>query len=282
MPRDAVSPVGCHVLQSDKPNGVAHAQAVGAEAIQIFVGNPRGWAVPKAAPSADAMLAERCREAGLRLFVHAPYLINLASPTPRTREQSIALLRYCMERSGRLGAQGVVMHAGSAVATGRRDHALRLLRELVLPLLDTLSDDSPDLLVEHTAGDGEALASNVEDLGTVLAALDHHPKLGVCLDTCHAYAAGHDVAAPRGVHRTVDALVRAVGPGRLKLVHANDSMDPLGSKRDRHARVGTGLIGIEPFAELFRHPGVPVVIETPGGIDGHIQDIALLKTLRDR
>ena len=106
----------------------------------------------------------------------------------------------------------------------------------------------------------------------------------MCLDTCHAFAAGHDIAVPGGVRTMLNALVRAVGRGRLKLVHANDSKDRLGSKRDRHATIGTGQIGADPFAELFRHPatrGVPVIVETPGGIDGQASDIALLKSLRD-
>jgi deoxyribonuclease-4 len=270
---------------ADKPKGVAYAQLVGAEAMQIFVGNPRGWAVPKPAAAADESFAQQCRDGGVQLFVHTPYLINLASPTERTRELSIELLRYCVERSTRLGARGVVVHAGSAVDSTHRERALGCVRELLLPMLDSLPADAPDLLIEHTAGGGEAIAARVEDFAGVLSGLDEHPRLGVCLDTCHAYAAGHDVTTPQGVRRTVNALVRAVGPGRLKLVHANDSMDRLGSKRDRHARIGTGSIGVEPFAELLKHQairGVPVIVETPGGIDGHIHDIALLKSLRDR
>jgi deoxyribonuclease IV len=124
----------------------------------------------------------------------------------------------------------------------------------------------------------------VGDLGPLFATLQRHPRLGVCLDTCHAFAAGHDLAAPGGVRRLLNALVRAVGPGRLKLVHANDSKDPIGSKRDRHAAIGSGLIGESPFVELFRHPAtrdVPVLVETPGGLDGHARDIAVLKALRD-
>jgi deoxyribonuclease-4 len=159
------------------------------------------------------------------------------------------------------------------------------MRELLLPILDGLSDDAPDLLIEPTAGGGVALASTVEDLGPLFEALDAHPRLGVCLDTCHAYAAGHDLAKPGGVRTTLNALVRSVGRGRLKLLHANDSKDVLGSNRDRHTTVGAGCIGVEPFAELFRHPatrGVPVIVETPGGVDGHSRDIALLKRLRDR
>jgi deoxyribonuclease-4 len=108
--------------------------------------------------------------------------------------------------------------------------------------------------------------------------------LGVCLDTCHLYAAGHDLAAPGGAKKTLDLLVKTVGRGRLGLVHANDSKDPLGSGRDRHAPIGDGHIGKDMFAELFRHPatrGVPVLVETPGDAASHKRDIEILTSLRD-
>jgi deoxyribonuclease-4 len=134
----------------------------------------------------------------------------------------------------------------------------------------------------------------VEDLGPYLAALEHHPLVGVCFDTCHAWAAGHDLSVRGGMRATLDALVAAVGPGRLGLVHANDSLDACGSKRDRHTTIGEGTItaspyGTGPFRELLAHPavaGVPVVVETPSERDGsptagHARDIALLCSLRD-
>lgn len=124
----------------------------------------------------------------------------------------------------------------------------------------------------------------MQDLAAYFEQLDHHPMLGVCLDTCHAFAAGHDLAAPGGMKRTLDALVRAVGRGRLGLVHANDSKDPLGSSRDRHEAIGKGRIGLDPFVELFRHPStrdVPVVVETPGDAASQRADIEQLCALRD-
>jgi deoxyribonuclease-4 len=141
------------------------------------------------------------------------------------------------------------------------------------------------VLIEPTAGGGQPIAATVADLAPVFEALEWHPRLGVCLDTCHAFAAGHDLAAPGGVRSTLNALVRTVGRGRLRLIHANDSKDPLGSGRDRHTNIGSGQIGADPFAELFRHPatrGVPVVIETPGPVEAHLQDLATLRALRDR
>ncbi|HEX3825091.1 MAG TPA: deoxyribonuclease IV [Mycobacteriales bacterium] len=284
MPPRKPSPIGCHVPSSGNPSGLSYAERAGAQAIQIFVSNPRGWAQPKPAPAADAAFAERSTRAKLPVFVHAPYLVNFASPTPATRDRSAEAVQHSILRGGRLGARGVVLHAGAAVDPAHRDAGLTAMRELLLPVLDQLADDDPDLLIEPTAGGGQPIAATVEDLEPLFAAFGSHPRLGVCLDTCHAFAAGHDLAKPGGVRTTLNALVRAVGRGRLKLLHANDSKDPLSSKRDRHATIGTGTIGTDPFTELFRHPatrGVPVIVETPGGVDGHARDIALLKTLRD-
>jgi deoxyribonuclease-4 len=181
------------------------------------------------------------------------------------------------------------VHAGSAVGADRYEDALRQLHERLLPVLEAAPDDGPRLLVEPTAGGGRSLAATVEDLGPYLAALEHHPLLGVCFDTCHAWAAGHELTAPGGMAATLDALEATVGPGRLGLVHANDSLDGCGSKRDRHTTIGAGSIGVAPFAELLAHlsvAGVPVVVETPSERDGvasagHAADIALLCSLRD-
>jgi deoxyribonuclease-4 len=159
------------------------------------------------------------------------------------------------------------------------------LHEALLPLLDSAAARGlPKLLVEPSAGGGRSLASKVQDLAAYLDAAEQHPWLGVCFDTCHAWAAGHDLATPGGMTATLDALVETAGPGRLQLIHANDSKDECGSTRDRHETIGEGRIGTAPFAELFAHPataGVPVIVETPSEEHvGHAADIALLKTLR--
>jgi len=287
MPPRKPSPVGVHVPVAGglASGGLAYARDVKAEAVQVFLSNPRGWAQSAGDPKQDDEFRARCAAAKIPAFVHAPYLVNLGSPTTTTLENSVRSLRHALTRACAIGARGVVVHAGSAVTPSSKPSAMAQLRENLLPLLDEIPDDGPDLLIEPTAGAGQSLAATVDDLGPYLGALDNHPRLGVCLDTCHAFAAGHDLAAPGGVRATLNALVRAVGRGRLKLVHANDSKDPRGSNRDNHQRVGEGHIGAEPFAELFRHPatrGVPVVLETPGKAPEHRDDLALLRSLRDR
>ena len=265
--------------------GIAYAKTVRAEALQVFTSNPRGWAPSAGDPVQDSSFRDACGENGWPVFVHAPYLINLGSPTAATLDKSVDALRHTLERAADIGARGVVVHGGSAVAGGTRERALAQLSHHLLPLLDAIPDDGPDLLVEPTAGGGEPLCASVDDLGPYLDALDRHPRVGVCLDTCHAWAAGHDLRAEDGVGRTVRRLEKVAGKGRLKLVHANDSRDPLGSSRDRHETIGKGALGKEVFAALLTEPrlrGVPIVVETPSepAGKGHARDVRLLKRLR--
>jgi deoxyribonuclease-4 len=285
MPPRKPSPIGAHVpVAGGLLKGLAYAEQVGAAAVQVFVSNPRGWALSAGDPATDEQFRGRCADQQVPVFVHAPYLVNFGSPTEATLRKSVDAVAHSLARGAAIGARGVVVHAGSAVAGAHREDALAQLREHLLPVLETIPDGGPALLIEPTAGGGQALAATVQDLAAYFEQLDSHPRLGVCLDTCHAFAAGHDLSAPGGMKQTLDALVRAVGRGRLQLVHANDSKDPLGSLRDRHESIGAGRIGKDPFAELFRHPAtrnVPVVVETPGEVVGHKRDIDLLAALRD-
>ncbi|MFR9676696.1 deoxyribonuclease IV [Streptomyces sp. TR06-5] len=281
------NPIGGHVPVAGglAAEGVSYATGIGAEAVQVFVANPRGWATNPGRPAQDEAFRAACAERGIPAFVHAPYLINVASHTAATAARSVVSLRHSLERGREIGARGVVVHTGSATGGRDRGVALAQVRELVLPLLDELTHDGdPWLLLEPTAGQGASVCSLVEELGPYMDALDRHPRLGVCLDTCHVFAAGHDLAGPGGVERTLDELVAVVGPGRLRLVHANDSRDVCGAAKDRHANIGSGHIGDPAFAALMGHPatdGVPLVIETPGGKAGHAADIARLKALRN-
>jgi deoxyribonuclease-4 len=283
------SPIGAHIQIRGglARGGLPYTDAVGAGAVQVFVGNPRGWKLTAGNPAQDALFVAGCAERGVPSFIHTPFLVNVGSPTEATVEQSVASIAHNLARGAELDCRGVVVHAGSAVGEERYDAALRQLRDRLLPVLDGLPPGGPRLLIEPTAGGGKALAATVEDLGPYFAALENHPMVGVCFDTCHAWAAGHDLAAPGGMTATLDALIDTVGPGRLGLVHANDSLDTCGSKRDRHTTIGAGSIGVEPFRELLAHPsmaGVPLVVETPSELDGspsagHKRDIDLLRSL---
>ncbi|HVF20126.1 MAG TPA: deoxyribonuclease IV [Mycobacteriales bacterium] len=289
MPRRAVSPVGAHVFVGAglAKGALRYAREVGAEAVQVFVSNPRGWAQAPGDPRQDELFVEGCLETSMPAFVHAPYLVNVGSPTPLTVERSVDAIRHSMRRGRAICARGVVVHAGTSVAgtsvAGSYDVAMKQVHENLLPLLDDLADDDPDLLIELTAGAKGSLAASPDQIGAYLEALEHHPKVGFCVDTCHAMAAGHDIAAPGGLRSFLSAVAKAAGRDRLRLVHANDSKDPVGSGRDRHERVGQGTIGADTFGELFVHPatrGVPILLETPGEEDEQLHDLELLKRLR--
>ncbi|MDG4832203.1 deoxyribonuclease IV [Solwaraspora sp. WMMD1047] len=280
-------PIGSHTPAGGglARTALPYADAAGAEAVQVYVSNSRGWALPPGDPAQDTAFRAGCADRGLAVYIHASLLVNLGSPTPATVERSVATLAHALRRGVAIGAAGVVFHAGSAVDPAYFDAALRQLREVLLPLLDDAAElAGPMLLVEPSAGGGRSLAARVEQLAPYLDAVDHHPWLGVCFDTCHAWAAGHDLARPGGMAQTLDALVSAVGPDRLRLIHANDSRDPCGSTRDRHETIGKGTIGEAAFAELLAHPataGRPVIVETPSEKHhGHADDIATLKRLR--
>lgn len=277
----APAPIGAHVsVAGGLGRAFQRAEAVGAETVQIFVANPRGWAPPPADPAGDEAFRGRCADLGLSVFVHAPYLINFGSPSPETLAKSADALAFSLRRAEAVGARGVVMHAGSAVLGNRWEDAMAQVREQVLPLLD---GGGPRLLVEPTAGGGGALAADAPSLGAFLDYLGRDERIGVCLDTCHMHAAGHDLSSVDAFTAALRAYGRAAGRGGVGLVHVNDSRDPAGSKRDRHEAIGRGTIGPGPFAALFTSTTtrrVPLVVETADA--DHASDIAALKALRGR
>jgi deoxyribonuclease-4 len=287
------NPIGTHVLVGKGlvDGAVANADLLGCETFQIFTGNPRGWALSHGKPAEDARFRDLVGERGTRVFIHAPYLVNLGSPTAATYERSAASVAHNLRRAVEIGAEGVVVHTGSFVdpageggSAARYAAAMRQVREALLPILDSIADDAaPWLLLEPTAGQGRSLCAGVEDLQPYLEALDFHPKAGICLDTCHVFAAGAPLDEPGGTTATVDRVVEIGGAGRLRLVHANDSMDVRGAFKDRHQRIGEGHIGEAAFTELFAHPataGVPFILETPDSRGADTRDIPLLKVLR--
>ena len=260
------------------------AEAVGAEVMQVFVANPRGWAPPAADPEGDEQFRAAAATARIPVFVHAPYLINFGSPSPDTLAKSAGALEFSLRRGAAIGARGVVVHAGSAVLGNTWQDSMGQLRDHILPLLDSISatvDAMPQLLIEPTAGGGGALASDAESLHHYLDELERDERVGVCLDTCHMHAAGHDLSSPESFTAALKTFGTAAGRGRIALVHVNDSRDPAGSKRDRHESIGKGTIGVDAFGALHRAPatrGVPLVVETADA--DHAADIATLTALR--
>jgi deoxyribonuclease-4 len=277
--------IGAHVPTSGgmAKRSIAYAQAIKAEVIQVFASNPRGWAMPDANREADDTFRAKAREINIVTYVHAPYLINLGSPTLATYENSLASTQYSLQRGRDIGALGVVIHTGSAVDVNHVANAWKQIHDGMMPILEALPEDSPTLLLEPTAGQGQSLVKRLEDLVHYFDALEQHPKVGICLDTCHVFAAGHDIKKKGGMTQTLDLLVSIAGAGRLQLIHANDSMDVCGALKDRHQNIGAGEIGVDPFKELLAHPAVahvPLILETPGQEPEHSKEVALLKKFR--
>jgi len=277
--------IGAHVPTSGgmAKRSIDYAETIAAEAIQVFTSNPRGWAMPETNHEADQLFREKAQALKIETYVHAPFLINLGSPTEDTYKNSLASTAYSLKRGQEIGALGVVVHTGSAVKEVNVATAWKQIKKGVMPILESLDDDAPYLLLEPTAGQGQSLVKRLDDLSHYLDALEHHPKVGICLDTCHVFAAGHDIAKKGGMKETLDLLVEIAGIERIQLIHANDSMDVCGALKDRHQNIGDGFIGVDPFAELLAHPAVanaPLILETPGAEPEHGKEVALLKKLR--
>ena len=279
--------LGAHVPTSGgmAKRSIEYATTIKAEAIQVFASNPRGWAMPTPNPEADALFRERAAALDIETYVHAPFLINLGSPNEGTYKNSLASTEYSLKRGREIGALGVVIHTGSAVDENHVDNAWQQIKVGMMPILERLNENDPWLLLEPTAGQGQSLVRKLTDLKNYFDALEWHPKVGVCLDTCHVFAAGHDIKSKSGMTKTLDLLVEVVGENRLQLIHANDSMDVLGSLKDRHQNLGEGEIGTKPFEELISHPAVanaPLILETPGEEPEHGGEVALLRKMRTK
>jgi deoxyribonuclease-4 len=279
--------IGAHVPTSGgmAKRAIEYAKTIKAEAIQVFASNPRGWAMPETNHEADQAFIEKANELEIETYIHAPFLINLGSPTEGTYKNSLASTKYSLKRGREIKAKGVVIHTGSAVDEGNIKKAWKQIHEGMMPILNELDDQDPWLLLEPTAGQGQSLVKRLEDLNNYFEALEWHPKVGICLDTCHVFAAGHDIKSKGGMSATIDLLVEVAGAERIQLIHANDSMDVLGSLKDRHQNLGDGEIGSKPFAELLAHPAIvdaPLILETPGEELEHGREVAMLMKMRDK
>jgi deoxyribonuclease-4 len=241
--------------------GVLH----GCEALQIFTKNANRWQAPPLDAADVRRFRARIDATGIGPVVsHASYLINLATTVPALRELSIAGLVDELDRAHALGLLGVVIHPGTCTAGPEAD-ALRSIAEAVRAAWRARPRRRTMILFEHTAGQGRTLGWRFEHLADIVAHLDGSPRAGVCLDTCHLVAAGYDIGSEAGYAETFAQFARLVGLDRLRVFHANDSKRPLGSRVDRHAHIGEGVLGLEPFRRLLRDPrfaGLPMLIET--------------------
>ena len=274
--------LGAHVsVAGGVSKAFSNAAVLGCDALQVFVKNASRWqAKPLETAQSTRFKAARAAQGRPPVVAHASYLINLAATNPETLRKSRAALGDELERCRSLGIEGLVLHPGAHLGRGE---AAGL--EAIVTSLDEVLKAHPEVetkvLLENTAGQGTVLGSRFEGLAWLLAHIDMPERLGVCLDTCHAFAAGYDLR--EHYKEVMDAFGEQVGWDALGCVHLNDSQHALGSHKDRHANLGAGFIGLETFVKLARDPrlqAVPLVLETPLGEDGlgHKRD---LDTLRD-
>jgi deoxyribonuclease-4 len=262
-----------------------HGRDIGATAIQVFTRNQRQWAArPLEAAEAAAFRAALAASGVRAVMAHGSYLINLASPDPTLSERGREAFRVEMERCHALGIPALVFHPGAHLGAGD-EAGLRAVARSLDAVLAACRRTAVMPLVEVTAGQGSCVGHRFEHLAEILTRVKSPERVGVCLDTCHLYAAGYDIATPRGYERTLAEFDRVVGLGTLRAMHLNDSRTPRGSRVDRHAPIGEGSLGLKTFRRLLADPrlrDVPKVLETPGGLEAWRREIALLRGLRAR
>jgi deoxyribonuclease-4 len=257
--------IGAHVDQSDP---VAEAQARGADLVQFFLGDPQDYKGPEIRYAAGAeALRDAAAAAGVDLYVHAPYIINVATTNNRIRIPSRKLLQQHMDAAASIGAKGLIVHGGHVNKSDDPEKGFDNWRKAV-----AATDLKIPLLIENTAGGDNAMARYLDRIGRVWDAIstaEGFEMVGFCLDTCHAHAGGNPLDT------IVDDVRRITG--RIDLVHANDSRDAFDSGADRHTNFGAGTIAADDLAGVVRAAGAPVVCETPGGPEEHKADFAWLR-----
>lgn len=248
--------------------------------MQLFSSNPRTWVVPELSKSTQCggPLSKAKCEFG-PVYFHAPYLVNLASTDKAAQEKSLTSLRFALGRASQEGVQGVILHSGSYRGSSRNE-ALRRLGRHARKLLE--NSEVSLLIFELTAGGGAPIASRPEEMLDVYEAVGEHERLRFCLDTQHLFAAGYPWHEPGGVDELVGIIDDLIGLELVECFHVNDSKSEFGSHHDRHEMIGRGLIGIEPFGRLVSHPslvGKPLILETPGELEIHRDEVELLRDL---
>ncbi len=258
--------LGAHVSTSGGIHtAIDRIEALGGESVQVFTQSPRTWRTTNHDPANFERFRARREEASLgSVLCHALYLINLASSDDAVYEKSAASLLNTMDVARAIEADGVVLHVGSHQGTGL-DAGL----ERALPALEQALERCSEttwLLLENSAGAGGTIGRSIDELETLVQRLGAHPRVGVCLDSCHLWVSGIDVADPAALDATVDEVEDRLGLDRLRALHVNDAEAERGSNRDRHANIGEGVLG-ERLGVFLAHPrlqGLPAVLEVPG------------------
>lgn len=278
-------PLGAHVsIAGSMGRAIERGTDLGCEAIQVFVKNASQWqAKPLTGDDVEQFRqAHSLSEIG-PLVAHATYLINLAASKPENLSKSRAALADELERCHQLGIPGLVVHPGAHLGAGI-DAGLELIAESLTEVLSGLPDNNTRVLLENTAGQGTLVGFRLQHLATIRDLTDQPSRIGICIDTCHAFAAGYPLHDLPGYTDFLSTIAELFGTGEPSCFHLNDSQYELGAKRDRHANLGQGAIPLEVFERLLHEPTfeqVPMILETPMGDEsaGHRRDLEILRSL---
>lgn len=273
--------IGAHTSAAGGPhNALIEGKSIGATTIQLFTANQKQWKGKPLTEEKIALFKETLEETHLQsIMSHAGYLINLGSPDPEMLKKSRAAFREEIERCLALGLTFLNFHPGAALTSPRKECLDRIVESLLM-MQDLFVDDDTRLLLETTAGQGSCVGGVFEDLGYIIDKASAAIPLGVCIDTCHIFASGYDIRTPESWQKTIEAFDRIVGLQHLYAFHVNDSMKELGSRKDRHASLGEGEIGLESFKFLMSHEpirSIPKYLETPGGCPVWDKEIWMLR-----
>ena len=272
--------LGAHCSGGVK-GAIDRAVEIGADAVQLFTQSPRTWRAPAPDPEVYASFRERRAEAGIgAVLCHALYLVNLAAPDDTIYEKSVTSLSSTVDVASAIEAEGVVFHVGSHLGAGM-DAGIERVEAAMRTVLDRCSETTW-LLMENSAGAGGTIGRSIDELALLYDRLDRHPRLGVCLDSCHLYVSGSDVTDRGALDALLEDLDRRIGLDRLRALHVNDAKTPLGSNSDRHDNVLEGLMG-EKLGVFVGHPALqdlPAVLEVPG-TDGRGPDAVEVRKLKE-
>jgi len=281
---------GAHVsIAGGIANAPKNAAVLGCEIFQIFTRSPQGGKAPELTPALIKEFKSELKKYKFSDFViHAPYYINFASANNRIRYGSISVVREELERGSAIGAKYLMTHLGSAKDLGQKE-AIKKTIEGLIKVLDDYHGAAV-FLIENSAGAGEILGDTFDEIGeTICGVIEKIPKakIGVCLDTCHAFASGYDWRSKLAVAETLKKFDQAIGLKYLKLMHANDSLTDFNSHLDRHAHIGAGKIGLAGFEAIIRNSrlkNINLILETDsdGLPDPRTKDLKILKKFRDK
>lgn len=272
--------IGCHLSVAKGYAAMANdAVKIGADVFQFFSRNPRGGKAREIDLDDINKFKDICEKSVLGPFlVHAPYTLNPCSKDEKTRSFALEAMSGDIERLDTYFGGGLYnFHPGSHVGQGI-DDGVRLIAETINKAVK--ADSQTTILLETMAGKGTEVGGKFEELRRIIDLVDERVKIGVCMDTCHVFDAGYDIV--NNIDGVLEEFDSVVGIERLKAVHINDTMNPIGSHKDRHQKIGQGFIGIETFERIINHPylkNLPFYLETPNELEGYAEEIRLLKSL---